>query len=390
MIPIIDKDEKLLVSFGLIPDYPDIMTLLRDLIFPDDLQWPKTKVPDLCSSFISDGACTDSYCQQIHCRKLNLNDEKFGNLTRNSININPVQSWRDKCKLRMVGLDTTSSNAIKLYLNLEARKNDPTPGYERISHKKPKFVQTRKLDTKSGATSRQALEVAPDLCVEHLQGLCKEDSTMCFNVHVEDGNLFMWQYRYTDVSWHKWENFPQHENEALEAKYCMPEIEPNIGILDGTTFKVVFKFKKMTAKIYTGIKEFKDVIIRRVEAPGLRWNYFYQFARNGQPWRMMRKFNNSGIDSEKVDEMFEKLPANKIKEHNFETRNMDKGSKLTLFLLKTSLPFNYLIFQYNEEGKRLDIIKRRPHWTKPSLQKYLTDVYHKMPKNYRSLPGKNW
>ena len=358
------------------------MTLLRDLILSDDAR-PNAKIPDYCRQYSSGNACKDRQCPLVHVSKC-----------KNALSSNPQQAWEARCKLLAAGFDTNSRNAVELYLSLEKRKNDVTvvPKRRRGSSDSDTGNHSRKIpNSNCGITglnsanfaratmstvefrnSRFAdVEFLPYICVDHLRDMCPFSATECSNIHTN--NLFVWQYKSNDSAC--WNNFPDFENNALEAMYCMPEIEPVPGIIDGPKLKVLFWFKDMRTKIFKDGSGGTHARLRRVEVPGLMWNYFYRFSRLGSPWRLMRKFNDSGINSEDVHEMFESLPPGEIKVHPFEIKNHDKKSTQNLFMLKSELPSQYLIFQMSEKKTNVSFIKRRPHWHKPSLEDYLESIY---------------
>ena len=355
----LSKDFTILRSFGISENNPNNIKLVSDVIFPHKW-WPKSYIPDTCKYYNTSAQCSKN-CQNLHiCAS-------FGSLgckNKKCSFAHTLADDKEKQKLENAGFHTESMNAFDLYLKLLKRKKDPTPGYTVTPQA---FIQ--RVDKSSAGLPKpsenykKTIYICPNVLSK---GRCSNEKKTCLDIHPsESRHLFAWQYK-NEGPTSPWLFFEKHENEALEAKYTMPEID--YGILDGTQFKVIYDFNKMKAKIYHHDKTFKQAKLRRIEARNLQWNIFYRYRYDANPWRIFRNFRGSGIDSEELDKTFRSLEENDSYTVEFTIRNLNRASTVTIHMFKCF--GDELIFQVKSNGDA-QVNKRRPHWAKPSTEEYL-------------------
>ena len=347
------KDVMILNSFGISANHhPNTITLISDVLFPTDHMWPRSKIPGTCQNYNTSAQCLSS-CSSLHiCARLG-SIRGCKNQKNKCSMAHTLLNDREKQKLTSAGFYTESKHSFKLYLKLLKQKNNPTPGFK---PRDPVINRRNITEAKPEEYYRKPIFI----CTSFLSGSCP-DENKCNDIHLKC--LFAWQYK---CEGYEWEPFETYESEALEAKYTMPEIDS--GILDGEEFKILYYFNEMRAKIYYAAKIYTIAKIRRVEPRGMQWNFFYRF-RSPNPWRIFKKIHGSGINSQDLDKKFQLLEENESCAVEFTIKNMDRKSKITVYMVKCF--GDELIFQMSSHSFKTQIIKRRPHWSKPSIEEYL-------------------
>ena len=206
-----------------------------------------------------------------------------------------------------------------------------------------------------------------EVCLPFLKNRCL--FTDCFKVHPNYNTTVLWEYR--PMGQKVWRQFEQEENEALESRFCDPEIDR--GTYQGKTIRVMYDFTTMKATLYPSASKKVVCNITRAEVKAPRkqaWNYYWQNENNNNYWEKFKRKGNFGLDCDEIDAMFERMKPNEIQEKLFLVSN--KEGKV-LHLNKTI--GNYSFHETDVTGNVQREVKRRPrsekfvHEDKPTTAK---------------------
>ena len=340
---------------------------------------PTMNIPRPCRDY-NRTQCKDKQCRYPHLCYRFVDESRDNFPARRSSCLNcgkdHILSPSEKAKLAPYCFDIKSYCVLKLYLEVMQRfiKPGASSTYRKsvqnygnglglsvngASNSRPESsnggyqnqdsqVQDMGLEVKKENENEES-----EICWAFLKNKCAYGDT-CFKVHPAYKTTVLWEFK--PMGQKVWRPFEEEESEALESRFCVPEIDR--GTYPGMKLRVMYDFETMKCTLYPPMPSKKIVCnIRRTETKEKRtkWNFYWQNEKENGFWQPYAKNGNFGLDCDEIDQIFEKLQTNEFTDKFFLVNNSEGR---VLHLKKAAGNFSF--YETDVSGHDRKEVKRRP------------------------------